>query len=79
VEKITHEESERRLAAGNVYIFGLDERSAIDGSTRKNTARYINHSCDPNCHTEQFGNTIWIVVIRDIVAGEELTYNSATS
>ena len=74
-EKITHAESERRLAAGNVYIFGLDERYAIDGSTPKNTARYINHSCDPNCHTEQFGNTIWIVAIKDIRAGEELTYN----
>jgi len=74
-EKITHEESERRLAAGNVYIFGLDERSALDGSTPKNTARYINHSCDPNCHTEQFGRIIWIVAIRDIAAGEELTYN----
>ena len=74
-QKITQEESERRLAAGNVYIFGLDERYAIDGSTRKNTARYINHSCDPNCHTEQFGNTIWLVAIRDIQAGEELTYN----
>ena len=74
-EKITHEESERRLAAGNAYIFGLDERYAIDGSTRKNTARYINHSCDPNCETEQFGRIIWIVAIRDITAGEELTYN----
>jgi uncharacterized protein len=74
-QKITHAESDRRLAAGNVYIFGLDERYAIDGSTRKNTARYINHSCAPNCHTEQFGNTIWIVAIRDIKAGEELTYN----
>jgi uncharacterized protein len=74
-EKITHEESERRLAAGNAYIFGLNERSALDGSIPKNTARYVNHSCDPNCHTEQFGNTIWIVAIRDIQAGEELTYN----
>ena len=74
-EKISHEESERRLTAGNVYIFGLDERYAIDGSTPKNTARYINHSCDPNCHTEQFDNTIWIVAIKDIAAGEELTYN----
>ena len=74
-EKITHEESERRLAVGNAYIFGLDERSAIDGSTPKNTARYINHSCDPNCHTEQFVRIIWIVAIRDIQAGEELTYN----
>src|SRR4029450_13234839 len=41
-EKITQEESEQRLAAGNVYVFGLDERYAIDGSTPKNTARYIN-------------------------------------
>lgn len=74
-EKITHEESDRRLAAGNVYIFGLDERYAIDGDVPKNTARFINHSCAPNCHTEQFGNTIWIIAIRDIAAGEELTYN----
>lgn len=56
-EKILREESERRLAAGSVYIFGLNERDAIDGHTPKNTARYSNHSCDPNCHTEQFGNT----------------------
>src|SRR5215831_2184069 len=65
-ERITHEESERRLAAGNAYIFGLDERSAIDGSTRKNTARYINQACDPNCQTEQFGRIIWIVAMSDI-------------
>ncbi len=74
-KKIPHEESDRRLAAGNVYIFGLDEHYAIDGNTLKNTARYINHSCDPNCQTEQFGNTIWIVAIKDIQPGEELTYN----
>jgi len=74
-EKITQEETDRRLAVGNVYIFGLNERYSIDGSAPKNTARFINHSCDPNCHTEQFGNTIWIVAIRDIAAGEELTYN----
>ena len=74
-EKITQAETDRRLAVGNVYIFGLNERYAIDGSTPKNTARYINPSCDPNCHTEQFGDTIWIVAMKDIEAGEELTYN----
>ena len=74
-EKITTEESDRHLATGNVYIFGLNERFALDGATPKNTARYINHSCDPNCHTEQYGNTIWIVALRDIQVGEELTYN----
>ena len=74
-EKITREESDRRLEAGNVYIFGLDERYSIDGKDLGNTARYINHSCDPNCQTEQFNNTIWIVAIKDIQEGEELTYN----
>ena len=73
--KIAKEESDRRLAAGNVYIFGLNERYSLDGDTPKNTARYINHSCDPNCQTEQFGNTIWIVSSKDIQAEEELTYN----
>ena len=74
-KKITQEESDRRLAAGNVYIFGLNERYSLDGDTPKNTARYINHSCDPNCQTEQCGNIIWIVSIKDIQAEEELTYN----
>jgi uncharacterized protein len=74
-EKIPREESDRRLAAGNVYIFGLDEAYSIDGQDLGNTARYINHSCDPNCQTEQCNHTIWIVAIRDIQEGEELTYN----
>ena len=74
-EKISQAESDRRLAAGNVYIFGLDERSALDGSTPQNTARYINHSCAPNCQTEQFGHTVWIVALRQIALGEELTYD----
>jgi uncharacterized protein len=74
-EKIPREESDRRLAAGNVYIFGLDAHYSLDGKDLKNTARSINHSCDPNCQTAQCGNTIWIVAITDIQAGEELTYN----
>ena len=74
-EKIPQEETDRRLAVGNVYIFGLNERYAIDGSTPKNTARYINHSCDPNCEVEKTPDTIWIVAVRDIAAGEELSYD----
>jgi len=74
-EKITKDESNRRLEAGNVYIFELNDYYSIDGKTLKNTARYINHSCDPNCQAEQINNTIWIVAIKDIQDGEELTYN----
>jgi uncharacterized protein len=40
-----------------------------------NKARYINHSCDPNCTVHLTTRTIWIVAGRDITAGEELTYN----
>jgi uncharacterized protein len=74
-EKITKAESDKRLREGNVYIFALNERYDIDGKARRHKARYINHSCDPNCHVEKTSRTIWIVASRDICAGEELTYN----
>ena len=74
-EKISSRERARRLAAGNVYIFHLTYRYAIDGETLENTARYINHSCDPNCEVEKTPDSIWIVALREITAGEELTYN----
>ena len=74
-EKISTYESVRRRAAGNAYIFHLNYRSAIDGQTFNNTARYINHSCDPNCDVEKTHGILWIVAARDIQAGEELTYN----
>ena len=74
-EKITRQESARRLAAGNAYIFHLNYRYALDGETLANTARYINHSCDPNCAVEKTHDTLWIVALRDITEGEELSYN----
>ena len=46
-----------------------------DGKVLRNKARYINHSCDPNCETYTTSRTIWIVALRDITAGEELTFN----
>ena len=74
-EKITKAESAKRLREGNVYIFELNERYDIDGKGFRHKARYINHSCAPNCHVEKTRRTIWIVASRDIRAGEELTYN----
>ena len=74
-EKISNQESARRRAEGNAYIFHLTYRYAIDGQTLENTARYINHSCDPNCEVEKTSDTIWIIALREIPAGEELTYN----
>jgi uncharacterized protein len=74
-ERISKEESVRRLSEGNAYIFDFNDRYNIDGKTLKNKARYINHSCDPNCEAHITKRTIWIVALRDITAGEELSYN----
>lgn len=74
-EKITKSASARRLANYNTYIFHLNYHYDIDGTTLANTARYINHSCDPNCAVEHTTDTIWIVAIKDIQAGEELSFN----
>ncbi len=57
------------------YIFALNSRFSIDGSARKNTARYINHSCRPNCEAEIDGQRIVIRAKKKIKPGEELTYD----
>lgn len=55
------------------YLFGVGEgEEIIDGH---GTAMFINHSCDPNCETTEIDGRVWIVAIRDIKAGEELTYD----
>ena len=74
-EKIPKDEGAKRLAQGNVYLFTFNDRYDIDGKTLKNTARFINHSCDPNCEVDLTTRTIWIVALRNITDGEELTYN----
>ena len=74
-EKIVKAESTRRLTKGNAYIFTFSDRYDIDGKILRNTARYINHSCAPNCEVEQTTRTLWIVALWDIRDGEELTYN----
>lgn len=74
-EKITKQESVRRCEASNHYIFALNEREDLDGNYDWNPARYINHSCAPNCEVEWDGSHIWIVAKRDIKAGEEITFN----
>lgn len=74
-EKISSRESAHRRAQGNAYIFHLNYRYAIDGQTLGNTARYINHSCDPNCDVEKTPDTLWIVAIRNVATGEELSFN----
>ncbi|MCX6853716.1 MAG: SET domain-containing protein-lysine N-methyltransferase [Verrucomicrobia bacterium] len=84
-EKITKKESTRRGLAleekakktggAAVYIFTLNARYDLDGATAANPARLINHSCDPNCESFIIRGHIWIYSLREIKAGEELSFN----
>ncbi|MFT3990394.1 MAG: SET domain-containing protein-lysine N-methyltransferase [Luteolibacter sp.] len=58
-----------------VYIFTLSKNYDIDGNVPWNTARLINHSCDPNCETWIVGRKIFVYSLRDIQPGEELTFD----
>jgi len=74
-EKISKSESVRRCEAGNTFIFELDDQWDIDGAAGWNPARFLNHSCGPNCDAELIDGQIWIVARHDIDAGEEITFN----
>ncbi len=58
-----------------IYLFNLNKRYDLDGDFKFNTARLINHSCDPNCEVDGIGFKLWIYAIRDIKKGEELSYD----
>jgi hypothetical protein len=58
-----------------VYIFTLSKNYDIDGNVPWNTARLINHSCEPNCEAWVEGRRIFIHSMRDIEPGEELTFD----
>ena len=57
------------------YLFEVDNEWTIDGSSRDNIARYINHSCNPNCECELRNGRVFIHATRDIRDGEELTFD----
>lgn len=69
---VSEEEANRR---GGKYLFELDHDKAIDGTTRKNTARYVNHSCRANCEPREVGDRVFIFATKDVREGEELTYD----
>ena len=70
---VSNEEVERRTTGK--YFFGLNSKWTIDGTPRSNVARYINHSCRPNCEAILTKRRVWIWSRRAIKAGEELTYD----
>lgn len=79
-ERIAWEEAVERAesaghAIGHTYFFSLADGRVIDGASKGNAARYINHSCEPNCEPLEHDNgRVYIYALRDIEAGEELSY-----
>jgi SET domain-containing protein len=74
-QKITKLESLARCEDNNPYIFALDDEFDLNGDVESNPARFLNHSCDPNCEAENVSGRIWIIARRAIKAGEEITFN----
>jgi uncharacterized protein len=72
--RMSKKEADARYQGSPVtYLFGLgDGAMVIDGH---GLAMFINHSCDPNCETSEINGRVWISAIRDIAAGEEITYD----
>ena len=80
-EHITSAEADRRYpddehgARHHTFLFTLNQRVVIDAAHEGNEARFINHSCDPNCDAVIERGHIWIFAIKPIAKGTELAYD----
>jgi len=81
-EIISWKEADRRPPSDpndphHTFLFSLDDgKRVIDASVKGNDARWINHSCDPNCETEESDSgRVFVEALRDIARGEELNYD----
>ena len=79
-ERITPEEGDERYSDDEMefvhtLLFNVDEETVIDGGVRGNAARFINHSCDPNCRSVVEDGRVFIEAVKDIPEGTELTYD----
>ena len=68
-------ENKKDSSKGAVYLFILNKKYDVDGNVPWNLAKWINHSCDPNCEIKIKKGRIWIVAIKAIKKDEEITYN----
>ncbi|PRE19155.1 SET domain-containing protein [Burkholderia multivorans] len=79
-ERISWKEALRRHPhdpnePNHTFYFALEEGGVIDGKVNGNSARWINHSCAPNCEAEEVGGRVYIHALRDIEPEEELFYD----
>jgi SET domain-containing protein len=81
-ERITQDEADKRyddeaMGRHHTFLFTLDEKTVIDAAVDGNEARFINHSCDPNCQALIEDDKIFIYALKDISPGQELSYDYA--
>jgi hypothetical protein len=79
--RISHDEADARYpddeasSAHHTFLFAVDDRLVIDASTGGSEARFINHSCSPNCEVVVSRRRVFIHALKDIVTGEEILYD----
>lgn len=79
-ERISWKEALRRHPhnpdePNHTFYFALDSGKVIDGKVDGNSARWINHSCAPNCEAEEIDGHVYVHALRDIAEGEEVFYD----
>lgn len=74
-KELTDEEYQK---SNSLYIFEVSKKKTIDGAMRENTARYVNHSCRPNCEIDIIKGRVYIMAKRNIKVGEEISYDYDT-
>lgn len=79
-ERISHYEADSRYEKkgeddGHTFLFIASNRTVIDAGVNGNDARFINHSCNPNCETVIENSRVFIEAVRNIKPGEELGYD----
>jgi uncharacterized protein len=79
-ERISPDEADKRYdddqtGHPHILLFTVDKKTVIDGAVGGNAARYINHSCAPNCEAVVEDERVFVEALRDIQPGEELTYD----
>ena len=77
---ITHKQADAQcddetMRRHHTFLFAVDDRYVVDGARGGNEARFINHSCEPNCESVIVRRRVFIHALRDIPRGEELVYD----
>ncbi|HEX4870965.1 MAG TPA: SET domain-containing protein-lysine N-methyltransferase [Nevskiaceae bacterium] len=85
--RLTHAQADRLydggIESGHTFLFTLNDRFVVDGNQQGNIARWLNHSCEPNCEAlvveardgDPRRDQVWLETLRPVAAGEELTYD----